>query len=302
MLYVKRTIFVAFALVPVVRSFLQCDRRRKHTILIPHAASITSTATIKSSREIKTSSAVLFSTTDENVDKNTSEKFDFDAVAKYFTAIGIQMAAITLVFRLLDAASARLSFKAPFAVNVLLFYFLALKSRFFNPLANNRPNTKTLEKDHAPKRIMPRWTPPGFVFPIVWLLIIGPIRAVTSAMIYESVGSYTCLPILSLMLHLSIGDVWNTINNVERRYGTSVLGVVCVWLSKAHAAYRYAQVNALAGNILGVSLIWLTIATALVAKTWRLNPDPETGKMDPLYPVTGKAKTNFAWRSIQDNK
>jgi translocator protein len=116
-------------------------------------------------------------------------------------------------------------------------------------------------------------------------------------MIYESVGSYASLPILSLMLHLSIGDVWNTINNVERRFGVAVTGVFCVWLSKAHAAYQYSLVNSLAGKLLGATLIWLTIATALVTATWRLNPDPETGKLEPLYPVTGKALTKFAWFS-----
>ena len=142
---------------------------------------------------------------------------------------------------------------------------------------------------------MPSWTPPGPVFPIVWLLIIGPLRAFTSAMVYNTVGLYACPAILSLALHLSIGDTWNTVNNVERRYGVAVVGVLCVWLSKANAAYNYFQVIPLAGKLLGLSLVWLTIASALVTRTWQLNPDPETGKPEPLYPVTGKAATKFAW-------
>jgi translocator protein len=100
-----------------------------------------------------------------------------------------------------------------------------------------------------------------------------------------------------LYLHLSIGDVWNTINNIERRFGVAVTGVLLVWLSKAHAAYQYGRVNVLAGRLVAATLIWLTIATALVTATWRLNPDPATGKPEPLYPVKGKAETTFAWFS-----
>ena len=119
---------------------------------------------------------------------------------------------------------------------------------------------------------MPSWTPPGFIFPIVWLLIIGPIRAVSSSLVYSVTGQYACVPILSLMLHLSIGDVWNTINNVERRYGTSVVGVIMVWLSAAFAAYQYYQVSPLAGKLLSLPLIWLSIASSLIIRTWQLNP------------------------------
>jgi translocator protein len=129
----------------------------------------------------------------------------------------------------------------PFAVNFVLFYVMALKSRVFNPLSNARPTPQTLEATDAtavptpPQRNMPSWTPPGVIFPIMWLLIIGPIRAYSSSLVYAATGHYACLPLLALVFHLSIGDVWNTINNVERRYGTAVSGVVCVWLSNAHA-------------------------------------------------------------------
>jgi translocator protein len=267
---------------------------------------------------------ILFSTTTNTVSDSDSAsisngKFDGTAVLKYGIAITVQMALVTLLFRSMDALVSYSKIqKVPFLLNFILFYGLALKSRIFNPMSNTRPQVKTLEtttmsgSDNASttttnnqkgdiatifKRKMPSWTPPGIVFPIVWLLIIGPIRAATTSMIYATVGSYASLPILSLALHLSIGDVWNTINNVERRFGVAVTGVCCVWLSKAHAAFQYRQVHPMAGALLGATLIWLTIASALVTATWRLNPDRETGKLEPLYPVTGKATTKFAWFS-----
>jgi tryptophan-rich sensory protein len=176
-----------------------------------------------------------------------------------------------------------------------LFYITSLKSRVYNPLNNSRPK---LVKEDVVKgfndRIMPKWTPPGFIFPIVWLLIVSPLRATASTMIVQAKASFLNLPLLSLMLHLSVGDVWNTINNTERRYGTSVLGVVAVWFSAVHAAYQYYRISPLAGRLLGATCIWLTIAATLIGQTWRLN-----GK-EPLLPMIAsgqESKTKFVWGS-----
>jgi benzodiazapine receptor len=236
----------------------------------------------------------LSSASDSSVSTSNPAKFDYDAVFKYITAIGVQVGLFSLLFSGLDKLVAHFCIKVPTAVNFVLFYFMALKSRVLNPLSNNRPKPKSLEANDQPKRRMPSFTPPGVVFPIVWLLIVGPIRAASSCMIYNKLGVYASMPLLALVLHLSIGDVWNTINNVERRYGASVVGVFCVWLSKANAAYQYYKVIPLAGKLLAGTLIWLSIAATLIAATWRLNPD-ETGKLSPLYPATGQTKTKFAW-------
>ena len=243
----------------------------------------------------------LQTSSSSQIPSSKSSKFDYDALLKYVSAIGVQVGLLSLIAVGLDKLIGHFAIKVPTAINFILFYALALKSRVLNPLANNRPSTKSLETKDQPKRKMPSFTPPGFVFPIVWLLIIGPIRAATSCMIYNKLGYYASVPLLALMLHLSIGDVWNTINNVERRYGASVMGVLCVWLSKAHAAYQYYQVDPLAGKLLGATLIWLTIATTLIAATWKLNPD-ENGKLSPLYPAIGTTKTKLAWFSGSSNK
>ena len=135
---------------------------------------------------------------------SSSRSVDWRAVGMYVTAIAVQMSLVSAIFATMDKIVSLYSIRIPVAVNVVLFYFLALKSRVLNPLANNRPQPTTLEKkdDDQVKRKMPTWTPPGVVFPIVWLLVIGPIRAFTSAMVYATTGRYACLPILSLMLHL----------------------------------------------------------------------------------------------------
>ena len=232
---------------------------------------------------------------------NEQQVIDWSAIGKYIVAIGVQMGLISSLLAGLD----RLSLQVSFGLNFVLFYLLSLKSRIFNPLSNQRPQPKTLETsatDMTNERKMPSWTPPGVIFPIMWLLIIAPIRSFSSCMVYQSVGSgcYLSRPILFLMLHLSIGDVWNTINNVERRYGASVSGVAAVWLSKAYAAYQYGIVQPTAGKLLALPLIWLTVASALITSTWRINPDPTSGLCDSLIPRKKRgepSRTSFAWFS-----
>jgi hypothetical protein len=133
---------------------------------------------------------------------------DVDAVLKYGVALATQLSLFYGIFTGLDKLVALNSVEIPVAVNFIFFYFCALKSRVLNPLPNKRPQPRNLETDDAaPKRVMPSWTPPGVIFPIMWLLIIGPIRAASSVMVYQAAGTYANPAILSLMLHLCIGDV-----------------------------------------------------------------------------------------------
>ncbi|KAG7347681.1 TspO/MBR family protein [Nitzschia inconspicua] len=245
-----------------------------------------------------------------------SKSLDTGAILRYGAAFVIQMTLIAGVFSGLDALTSIFKIspsKIPMAINVVLFYGFALKSRILNPLDNQRPQTATKEikgdtqnrssssnssVDSPPPRTMPSWTPPGFVFPIVWLLIIGPLRAVSSSLVYQATGRYFSTAIMSLMAHLTIGDIWNTINNKERRYGTSVVGVLMVWASAAFAAYQYSLVAPLAGRLLSLPLIWLTIASSLIVRTWQLNPAPDTGKPESLLPtkdVNAKTITKLMW-------
>ena len=227
---------------------------------------------------------------------------DVGAIAKYGAAIATQISLFYGLFSVLDLAVANFGIQVPFAANVALFYVMSLRSRIFNPLSNKRPDPKTLEAEGKAKRNMPSWTPPGVIFPIMWILIIGPLRATSTAMVYDVTQSYLDPAILAFALHLSIGDTWNTINNVEQRSGAAVTGVGCVWLSKANAAFQYFQVSSMAGQLMSIPLIWLTVASALVTATWRLNPNEKTGEAEPLYPVIGNASTEFAWFSSEEKE
>jgi len=191
-------------------------------------------------------------------------------------------------------------------LTAMLFLGLSVKSRAFNPLRNTRPNrTKAMNGEATTgfnDRVMPSWTPPGVTFPVMWVLVVAPLRAFATVCAAASCGGHLLnWATMSLILHLSIGDTWNTVNNVERRTGAAVPGVLLVWGSCLNAVLTHAQLPMPPTGLLqlpapavalGVTLVWITVAATLVIDTWRVN-----GK-EPLYPVKRDAdqpQTQFAW-------
>lgn len=236
-------------------------------------------------------------------DPYASPKLDVGALGKYAAAAATELSLFGATFQLVDLALAQFDASLPFPAAFLVFYASSLKSRVFNPLNNARPDRSRAVAGEGSKgfrdRVMPSWTPPGVFFPIMWILIIGPLRAYSSALVVSAAGGLFTLPTMAFIAHLTVGDIWNTINNTEKRYGASVIGVLCVVLSAANAAYQYSTVDPLAGKLLGGTLLWLVTAAALITDTWRLNP-LESGERVPLYPVVGEAETSFLWGAKGD--
>mmetsp|Transcript_23582 Transcript_23582/g.54804 ORF Transcript_23582/g.54804 Transcript_23582/m.54804 type:complete len:302 (+) Transcript_23582:63-968(+) len=226
-------------------------------------------------------------------------ELDTDAVGKYVAAIAVQLLGITTFFMAIDSAVKASGAALPDWAVFALFFGMSLRSRIFSPLDNSRPDISKAAKGESTggfnDRTMPSWTPPGFFFPIMWILIVAPLRAASSVLIWQQVGHLCDATILTLMLHLCVGDTWNTVNNVERRLGAAVPGVLCVWASALAASFAYFQVEAFAGELLVPTCLWLTVAAALVTDTWRVN---NTAGSEPLFPYRGETQTRF-WFSTE---
>lgn len=161
---------------------------------------------------------------------------------KYNTATVLEFALLASAFRGIDALGSIPGFCVP-----PLFAFLSLRSRVFSPLPASRPDRSAQAGKATPIEVKrPSWTPPGIAFPIIWTSI-SLLRATSALLSWRACGrSLFCAPLLALALHLSIGDTWNCITNVERRLGTSALGVLSVWGSVIAAvvfAYRATPVR-----------------------------------------------------------
>jgi len=230
-------------------------------------------------------------------------QIDWAALAKYSVGLATQMALIYSTFTVLDKviamAQRKWAFQIPTAIHFVFLYAFNLRTSFFSILPNQKP---TQEDNWAyEKRKVPSWTPPGIVFAIMWPLVVFGLRAATGAMVVaQSAGRYATTPIMTLMLHLGVANLWNTVNNVERRLGFSVILLYLLWLTKVATIVQLYRVSPLAGKLLAITMTWLTAAAALETNTWLINPDALSGKLEPLIPRKHpKWKTVFRWEQQQ---
>jgi len=207
---------------------------------------------------------------------------DWGDVVKYKAATLFEFGLLAGIFRTVDAVGTLPSFCVP-----PIFAFLALRSRVFSALPASRPDRAAQEGKATPRDVKrPSWTPPGIAFPIIWTTI-AVLRATSALLSWRACGrTLFCAPLLALALHLSIGDTWNCITNVERRLGTSALGVLSVWGSVVAAVVVAYRATPIAGFVLAPSAVWISIATVLTWTIWSINEPRQ-----PLLPRKGDGKS-----------
>ena len=162
----------------------------------------------------------------------------------------------------------------PTAIASVFFTVLTLRSRLFSPLDNTRSSRRYQEV------IRPNWAPPPLAFPIIWMTI-GVLRVISSVLVWQAVGhNFLAFPLIAFVVHLALGDTWNTIFTVEGRLGVAVPVVIMgPWLSAIIVTVFYWQTVSFAGLLLAPSVVWITVACLLVYSIWRLNG------CEPLYPM-----------------
>jgi len=212
---------------------------------------------------------------------------DWVQTVKYPVATAAQFGLIAAFFKAVDAVG-----PLPAPLVPLLFGFLSLRSRLFSPLSANRPPRGGFEVDGkrvaTPKEtIRPSWTPPGIAFPFIWLTITA-LRAASSLLVFKAAGrALFSPPLLLLALHLSVGDTWNCVTNVEQRKGVSAVGVLFVWTSVVAAVKAYWAAAPAAGLLLAPSACWISIASVLTWTIWKINPP-----LEPLLPRVGDGQAS----------
>eukprot|EP00216_Chloropicon_sp_CCMP2111_P002901 CAMPEP_0198234294 /NCGR_PEP_ID=MMETSP1446-20131203/345_1 /TAXON_ID=1461542 ORGANISM="Unidentified sp, Strain CCMP2111" /NCGR_SAMPLE_ID=MMETSP1446 /ASSEMBLY_ACC=CAM_ASM_001112 /LENGTH=253 /DNA_ID=CAMNT_0043915047 /DNA_START=292 /DNA_END=1052 /DNA_ORIENTATION=+ len=215
---------------------------------------------------------------------------DWNAIGTYILSTALQFTLIVVTLKALDFLIPQIPWsglddllperdlptKAKNAFTFLFFLFMSFRSRFFSPMDNRRPQVEEVRE-----RKMPSWMPPPAAFPIIWGAI-GLLRSASAFLIWKALGeTYVVLPIVLFMLHLCVGDTWNTINNVEKRYGTAAFVVFFVLFSVLGVAYSYYQVSTRAAMLLAPTCVWITIATAAhledMETQWFRENDPKKG-------------------------
>ena len=209
---------------------------------------------------------------------------DTGAVWRYFLCTAVQFSVLVWFSMWLNVGLARSSLDVPYqkALVGVWFGFNALKSRVFSPLNATRPKMEG-EKTAIKERRRPAWMPPPVAFPVIWTTI-AVLRAVSSVVVFGTTGTLNNPAHFAMLLHLSVGDTWNSINNAEKRLGTAVVGVCAVLASVYNVVYQYWSVSVKAGALIAPSAVWISVATLLVYTIWKINPRAD-GTREPLWPM-----------------
>ena len=117
----------------------------------------------------------------------------------------------------------------------------------------------------------PAWTPPNFMFPLVWTTLYICI-AYAAARVAVLPDSTLALAFWSLQIVANM--LWTPVFFGLRKLKAGLFVLGGLWLSVAATMLALWQVDWVAGLLFVPYLIWVSIAGALNLAVVRLNPDP----------------------------
>ncbi len=106
----------------------------------------------------------------------------------------------------------------------------------------------------------PGWTPPDWVFPIVWA-VLYVLMAYAAWRVWDLDG--VRLPLALWGAQLALNALWSALFFGMRRVGLAFAGLVALWLAVAATTIAFAQIDPLSGVLLLPYILWVTIAGAL---------------------------------------
>ena len=104
----------------------------------------------------------------------------------------------------------------------------------------------------------PRWEPPGFVFPVMWLLVSKPTQLLAVAKVCSSGTSEgeeaAALPwvpqLAAYCLHLALGDAWNKVFFGQQKVAAGALMITVFYGALLASAYLFSLVDPVAGLLM----------------------------------------------------
>jgi tryptophan-rich sensory protein len=114
----------------------------------------------------------------------------------------------------------------------------------------------------------PSWNPPGWLFPIMWLIVSKPTQMVAvSRILRQSTSvdlSLKFVPALAIYCsHLALGDAWNKVFFGMQCPGRGAAVITAFFAMLLTSAYAFYQVEPSAGLFLLPTCGWVLVATAL---------------------------------------
>jgi tryptophan-rich sensory protein len=116
----------------------------------------------------------------------------------------------------------------------------------------------------------PGWTPPNWMFPVVWSLLYTAMGV--SAWMVWLAGGIAALPVLLLYtVHLGVNAAWSWLFFGRQRLDLALIDSVLLWVLIAAIIIGFASFSLVAALLLLPYLAWVSVATALNFRLLQLN-------------------------------
>lgn len=115
----------------------------------------------------------------------------------------------------------------------------------------------------------PKWTPPGWVFPVVWTSLYI-CMAVSAARVAVLPNTELALALWSVQI--AFNTLWTPVFFGLRRLRAAMIVMLGLWLSVAATLVAFASHDSVAGLLFAPYLLWVTIAGALNFSVLQRNP------------------------------
>lgn len=118
----------------------------------------------------------------------------------------------------------------------------------------------------------PEWTPPGWVFPVVWTTLY--VCMGTAAWLVQRAGRVDGRargPLALFVLQLALNAAWSPVFFGMHAIGVALILIVVLWFAIAATTVAFRKVSAPAAMLFVPYLAWVSLATVLNFQIWRLN-------------------------------
>ena len=126
----------------------------------------------------------------------------------------------------------------------------------------------------------PFWNPPGWLFPIMWLIVSKPTQFMAVYKLitqHSDKGKELSIALAVYVTHLSLGDAWNKVFFGLECTGRGLV-VICTFLSMLlFSAKLFYDIDEAAGLLMLPTCAWVTVATLLNGSIYFKNKDEECG-------------------------
>ena len=120
----------------------------------------------------------------------------------------------------------------------------------------------------------PSWNPPGWLFPIMWLIVSKPTQFMAVyKLVTQSYEKDLTLPLAVYCGHLSLGDAWNKVFFGLECTGRGAAVISTFWSVLLLSVYLFYGVDQYAGFLLVPTFLWVTVAAALNWSIYLSNKD-----------------------------